>query len=72
MCSIATDTTLNEDHHGQVLISADNVTLDCAGHDVVGTGDLTGVSLHGRTGVRVRNCNQPERIRCLRVERRNP
>ncbi len=31
---ITSDTTLTEDHHGNIVIEADNVTLDCAGHTV--------------------------------------
>lgn len=36
---ITTSTTLTEDHYGNILISASNVTLDCAGHLVVGPGE---------------------------------
>ena len=35
---ITSDTTLTEDHQGNIVIEADNVTLDCAGHTVQGTG----------------------------------
>jgi len=33
---ITTDTTLTEDHQGNILVSANKVTLDCAGHVVSG------------------------------------
>jgi parallel beta-helix repeat protein len=59
--SVTTDTTLTEDHDGNIVIDADNVTLDCAGHTVMGTGTDgsagTGVSIQGRTNVTVKNCH---------------
>ena len=33
---LTADTTLDNDQHGSIVIVADNVTLDCAGHAVVG------------------------------------
>ena len=36
--TITRDTTLTEDHHGSIAIAANAVTLDCAGHAVVGDG----------------------------------
>jgi parallel beta-helix repeat protein len=44
-----------EDHDGPVVVAADGVTLDCAGHTVSGAWGW-GVSLRDRTGVTVRNC----------------
>src|SRR4029077_8657205 len=35
---ITTDTTLTEDHQGNILLNANKVTLDCAGHTVSGPG----------------------------------
>jgi len=35
---VSTTTTLTEDHYGNILITASNVTLDCAGHVVFGPG----------------------------------
>jgi len=35
---ITTDTTLTEDHQGNILVNANKVTLDCAGHIVSGPG----------------------------------
>ena len=37
---IATSTTLTADHSGNVVIGADNVTLDCAGYSIVNPGRL--------------------------------
>ena len=62
--SITKDTILTEDHRGTISIDADSVTLDCAGHRVVGSGydlatgvgDFAGVSLRGRSGVTVKGC----------------
>jgi parallel beta-helix repeat protein len=53
------DTTLDEDHYGQIFILSDDVTLDCAGHTVSG-GSLdptwSGIHLRQRSGVTIRNC----------------
>ena len=62
---ITSNTLLTEDHHGQIVIAADNITLDCGGHQIIGagwnpvaqTGDFAGVSLWGRAGVTVKNCH---------------
>lgn len=55
--SITTDTTLTADHIGNIFMSADGITLDCAGHMVVGPGiGGVGITLFGRTGVTVKNC----------------
>ena len=57
--TILVDTVLTEDHDGRIVIGADNVTLDCAGHTVTGPGRLAGlpgVSVFQRTGVTVKNC----------------
>ncbi len=53
---VASDTTLAEDHQGQIEVVADGVTLDCAGHRVTGS-DFAGILLQGRQGVTVRNCD---------------
>ena len=44
--TITSTTTLTEDHYGSVVIAADNITLDCAGHSVIGPGATT-ISLDG-------------------------
>ena len=49
-------TTLAEDHQGRIIVDADDVTLDCAGHLITGTGDWFVVLVEGRSGVTVRNC----------------
>jgi len=51
------DTTLTEDHTGQIVINADSVTLDCAGHRVTGVAAGSGIEIQNRTGVTVRNCD---------------
>jgi len=69
--TITTDTTLTEDHFGEIVIDADGVTLDGDGHMVIGPGpdifiwdpnmeDLSwpiGILIEGRTGVTVKNCH---------------
>ena len=56
--TITTDTTLTEDHDGNIVIDADNVTLDCDGHKVTGVGTGIGVLLvPGSQFVTVKNCH---------------
>ena len=59
--TINADTTLTEDHAGDIIIAADGVTLDCDGHTVTGPGVAVspsiGIDLTGRTGVTVKNCH---------------
>jgi parallel beta-helix repeat protein len=51
------NTTLTEDHHGPVVIAANGVTLNCAGHTIDGSGSSrNGVEIVGRDGVTVTNC----------------
>lgn len=54
--TVSVDTTLTEDHNGQIVIDTDNVTLDCDGHKVTGTHSGHGINVDGRTGVAVLNC----------------
>ena len=54
---INSNTTLTEDHNGNVVIGTDNVTLDCAGHAIVGPGGVFGVLLNGRRNATVTNCD---------------
>jgi len=54
---ITMTTTLTADCNGTIIIIADNITLDCAGFDVIGPGSGTGILLNLRTGVTVKNCN---------------
>src|SRR6476619_2328660 len=56
---VTSNTTLTEDHHGNILIEGDNITLDCAGHTVFGpgiTGFFGGIVVAGGSGVTVRGC----------------
>jgi parallel beta-helix repeat protein len=57
---ITSDTTLTTDHHGSIVIGADDVTLDCAGYSVIGPSSdpdvEDGIVIDGYSGVTVRNC----------------
>jgi parallel beta-helix repeat protein len=65
---ITEDTILTEDHSGEIIIEADNVTLDGNGHTITGPGawgwnstmrmwvPVTGISINWRAGVIVKNC----------------
>jgi len=53
---IDTSLTLQADHVGGFQIGSDGITLDCAGHSLIGDGTGTGVFMDGRTGVTIRNC----------------
>ena len=67
--TIMTDTTLSADFTGAIGIAADGVTLDCAGHTVMGPGVgfifhpsgepfvTIGILLEGRTNVTIKNCH---------------
>lgn len=55
--TLTADTILAEDHAGSIIVGADGITLDCAGHSITGTGSGTGISLEDRTGVTVKNCH---------------
>ena len=56
---ITSDTTLTEDHDGDVVVDADGVTLDCGGHAISGydSDEGFGVLLRDVTAVTVKNCN---------------
>ncbi len=54
--TITATTTLTADHSGSIIIGANGITLDCAGHSVTGSGSGNGIFLSGRTGVTVKNC----------------
>jgi len=49
--AITGDTTLTEDHLGNVVVAADGVTLDCAEHSISG-GGFAGIRVDFRRGVR--------------------
>ena len=46
---VTQNTVLTEDHSGEIVIDADNVTLDCAGHLVTGTGIWFVILVDGHT-----------------------
>jgi len=59
--------TLTANHTGQILINANNVTLDCAGHTITYTAANTtgcgsagtlrcGIRAQNRTGITIKNC----------------
>ncbi|MHC4394231.1 MAG: PKD domain-containing protein [Planctomycetota bacterium] len=52
--------TLSTDVNETIQIDEDNLTLDGAGHTVIGSGTSYGIYLNGRTGVTVRNVNVEE------------
>jgi parallel beta-helix repeat protein len=52
---VVTDTRLDQNHSGPIVIGADNISLDCRGHTVSGAGGM-GISLEGRQGITIRNC----------------
>lgn len=63
--NVSADRTLTRDVTGRIRITADNVTLDCAGHTIspwllgkqCGThGGGCGIIVEGRTNVTLRNC----------------
>lgn len=54
--TVTTNTTLSEEHNGNIVIAADSITLDCAGLTVTGASTGTGIALIGRRGVTVTNC----------------
>ena len=56
---ITENTVLSEDHYGYIAITADNVTLDCAGHTVMAPGppqQSGAIEVFGGTGVTVKHC----------------
>jgi parallel beta-helix repeat protein len=53
---ITSDTTLTADRRGPIVIAADNVTLDCAHHSLIGSANGIGIQASGRTGVTIARC----------------
>ena len=51
---VTTDTTLAEDHQGQIVVRSSGVTLDCGGHRITGPGTV-GIEVLG-TGATVQSC----------------
>ena len=61
LLTVTSDTTLTEDHYGNVWFAADSVALDCAGHSVIGPvgwgpWPRVGIAVVGRSHVAIRNC----------------
>ena len=54
--SVSRDTTLETDHSGQIIIGSSDVTLDCAGHTVTGSGQRVGIAVFDVDDVTVTNC----------------
>ena len=53
---ITSDTVLAADLFDNVVIGADDVTLDCAGNSIVGFAPSAGIELSSRSGVTIKNC----------------
>ena len=53
---VTSDTTLTQDHHGSVIIAADDVTLDCAGHLVTASSGDQGIWVDSRDDVTITRC----------------
>ena len=49
-------TTLAEDHQGSIIVAADGITIDCAGHSVTGPG-FAGFDIRNVRGTTIKNCN---------------
>jgi parallel beta-helix repeat protein len=54
---VTKNTTLTADFSGNVVIAKDGVTLDCAGHRIIGNGTGRGVTVDTESGVTVKNCD---------------
>jgi parallel beta-helix repeat protein len=65
--TITSDTNLTDDIIGNssnpsfnsgyaVIIGADNITLDCAGHYIIGNGADVGIYVSNKTNVTIKNC----------------
>jgi parallel beta-helix repeat protein len=55
--TVRTNTTLTEDHVGNIVIAGNFITLDCANFTVLGNGTGIGIQLNGIIGVTVTNCS---------------
>lgn len=52
---VSSNTTMDTDHPGQIVIDSDGVTLDCASHEIRGAGPI-GIAVSGRSDVTIRGC----------------
>ena len=68
--TILVTTTLTEEHFGEIIIGADNITLDGGGNFITGTGagSGTGILVSGRTGVTIQNCKVRDFDNCIIVQ----
>jgi parallel beta-helix repeat protein len=67
---ITSDTTLTEDHDGNIVIAADGVTVDCGGH-LVDPSDPTmwgAVLVNGFADVTIRNCRVTNALNGIAVD----
>jgi parallel beta-helix repeat protein len=53
---IGTNTTLSSDIYDNVEITANDITLDCNGYSIIGSGGGYGIYLNVKTGVTIKNC----------------
>ena len=56
---ITSNTTLTEDHYGNVVVKGNNITLDCANHTISGPGVdeiYGGIEVYFGTGITVKRC----------------
>ena len=51
--SLLVDTTLTEDHDGDIIIAADGITVDCDDRSVTESGSGIGIFLGNQTGVTI-------------------
>ena len=67
---ITTDTVLTENHIGNVVLTADDITLDCTGHTITGPGIVgtAGVTNDTQNGNTVTNCHVIGFVRCFFVQ----
>jgi hypothetical protein len=55
--TVTSNTVLTENHTGNIVIGANNISLNCDSHLVTGPGaGGAGIQLAGRQGVTVENC----------------
>ena len=53
---VSVDTTLDQDYDGGIMIGSSDVTLDCAGNTITGSGQQVGVAVFDVNDVTVFNC----------------
>ena len=69
LMTITTDTVLTENHIGEILMAADDITLDCAGHTITGpAGFSAGVVNDTQNGNTITNCHVIGFVICFLVQ----